>query len=276
MKAPSRILAIAKAEARVLWRNRWLAVATGIMVVFAVALSLAGSAPTGALGVDMLTVSIASMTTLGVYLIPLLALLISFDAVVGEADRGSLGLLLTYPAGRAEILAGKALAHVAALAIACIIGFGVAGALAAGFGNVSTDSLLALVRLMGTSVMLGAVFLAFGYLISSLAGSMATAAGLAAALWLIFVVLFDLALLAAVVVDGDGTFTQFVFPWLMTANPADAFRLWNIAGTESVAVAAGMSGVADSLPGWAAPLSLALWPAIAFVLACLAFKRVEP
>lgn len=276
MNALSRILAVASTEMLVLRRNRWLLVATLMMVVFAVALSLAGSAPTGTLGVDMLTVSIASMTTLAVYLIPLLALLISFDAIAGERDRGTLGLVLSYPASRAEILLGKAAAHIAALAIASVIGFGVAGAIAAGMGGVGPESLAALARLMATSVLLGAGFVALGYLISALAGSSAAAAGLSAALWLVFVVLYDLALLAAVVMDGDGAFTRSVFPWVMTANPADAFRLWNIAGTETVAIAAGMGGVADSLPRWAAPLSLVVWPALGFLLARSAFKRVEP
>ncbi|WP_421848996.1 ABC transporter permease [Oricola sp.] len=276
MTALTRIRAVAHAEALVLRRNRWFYVATMIMVVFAVALSMAGSAPTGSLGVDMLTVSVASMTTLAVYLIPLLALLISFDAVAGEGDRGTLGLILSYPASRAEILFGKALAHLAALAIACVLGFGVAGALAATLGDVGQESLAALARLMATSVLLGACFVALGYLISALAGSTPAAAGLSAALWLVFVVFYDLALLAAVVMDGDGVFTRVVFPWLMTANPADAFRLWNIAGTESVAIAAGMTGAADNLPRWAAPLSLVVWPVLAFVLARGAFRRVEP
>ena len=276
MSAVTRIRAVARAETTVLRRNRWLLMAVLIMVVFSVALSLAGSAPTGTLGVDMLTVSVASMTTLAVYLIPLLGLLISFDAVAGERDRGSLGLILAYPASRAEILLGKAIAHVAALAIACIAGFGVAGAIAAILGEPGPESLVALARLMATSVLLGAAFVALGYLVSSLAGSAAAAAGVSAALWLIFVVLYDLALLAAVVVDGDGSFTRTIFPWIMTANPADAFRLWNIAGSETVAIAAGMTGVAESLPRWAAPLSLALWPVLAFAMARGAFRRVEP
>ena len=272
----ARIFALARTETLILRRNRWLLLATLIMTAFALALTFAGSAPTGTLGVDMLTVSVTSMTTLAVYLIPLLALLMSFDAVAGEADRGSLGLPLSHPASRAELLLGKALAHLLALTLACVIGFGLAGAVAAATGGTSPESLAALARLMATSVLLGAAFIALGYLVSALAGSSAAAAGLAAAIWLIFVVLYDLALLASVVMSGDGTFTQHIFPWVMTANPADAFRLWNIAGSESVALVAGMAGVADSLPRWAAPLSLALWPLLAFLAARAAFKRLEP
>ncbi len=272
----TRFLAITRTEMLILRRNRWLLVATLIMVLFALALTFAGSAPTGTLGVDMLTVSVASMTTLSVYLAPLLALMISFDAIAGDVDRGSLSLLLSYPAGRGEILLGKFTAHLAALAFAMIVGFGTAGAVAAFFGGAGPESLMALARLILTSILLGAVFLALGYLLSALAKGATAAAGLSAGLWLVFVVLYDLGLLGAVVMDKGGVFTQSVFPWVMVANPADAFRLWNIAATEGVAMASGMTGAARALPVWAAPASLLIWPVLAFTLARAAFRRVEP
>ena len=271
-----RSLAIARTELIILRRNRWLLMATLIMLLFALALTFAGAGPTGTLGVDMLTVSVASMTTLSVYLAPLLALMMAFDAIAGEADRGSLGLLLAYPAGRGEILAGKFLANLAALAFAMVIGFGAAGAVAAALGGAGADSLMALVRLVLTSILLGAVFLVLGYMLSALAGSATAAAGLSAGLWLVFVVLYDLGLLGAVVLDGDGVFTRQVFPWLLIANPADAFRVWNMAASEGVALSSGMVGAASALPGWAAPASLAFWLVAGFWLARAAFRRVEP
>lgn len=272
----ARIFAIARAEMLILRRNWWLVMATVIMLLFALALTFAGSAPTGTLGVDMLTVSVSSMTTLAVYLAPFLALMMSFDAIAGERDRGTLSLLLTYPAGRGEILMGKFLAHVTALGIATTLGLGSAGVVAAASGGAGTDSMLALLRLIATATLLGAVFVALGYGVSSLAKSPAAAAGLAAGLWLVFVVLFDLGLLGAVVMDDGGTFTQQFFPWVMIANPADAFRVWNIAASDGVAMASGMGGAAQTLPLWAAPASLLLWPLLGFGLARAAFRRVEP
>ncbi|WP_204115906.1 ABC transporter permease [Shimia biformata] len=271
-----RSFAIARAEMLILRRNRWLFMATLIMVLFALALTFAGSAPTGSLGVDMLTVSVASMTTLSVYLAPLLALMMSFDAVAGDRDRGSLSLILSYPAGRGELLFGKFLAHLAALGFAMTIGFGTAGAVAAYYGGAGAESLVSLLRLIGTSVLLGAVFLVLGYALSALSGSATGAAGLSAGLWLVFVVLYDLGLLGAVVMDAGGVFTQKIFPWAMVANPADAFRVWNIAASDSVAITSGMAGAASALPGWAAPLSLVIWPVAGFLLARAAFRRVEP
>src|SRR5210317_786751 len=123
----TRFLAITRTELLILKRNRWLVMATLIMVLFALALTFAGSAPTGALGVDLLTVSVASMTTLSVYLVPLLALLLAFDAIAGEVERGGMALLLTYPVSRSELLLGKFLAHIAALALAIALGFGMSG-----------------------------------------------------------------------------------------------------------------------------------------------------
>ena len=272
----SRILAIAGTEFSIALRNRWVLMATLIMVLFALALTFAGSAPTGVLGVDMLTIAVASMTTLSVYLSPLLALMISFDSIAGEAERGGLALILSYPVSRAEVLLGKFVAHLAALAIAMAIGFGAAGLVTATLGGAGTESLTALLRLILTSILLGAVFLVFGYALSSLSGSSTAAAGLAAGAWLVFVVLYDLGLLGAIVLDNGGVFTQHVFPWLMTANPADAFRLWNIGAADGVAAAAGLSGAANALPGWAAPVSLVLWLPLGFLLARLFFGRVEP
>ena len=271
-----RILAMARIEALITLRNRWVLTATLIMLLFAVALTFAGSAPTGTLGVDMLTVSVASMTTLSVYLAPLLALMMAFDGIAGEADRGSLGLLLSYPVTRTEILIGKFLAHLAALAFAMIVGFGAAGALAATFDTVSAASLLSLARLILTSILLGAVFLALGYMVSALAGSSTGAAGMCAGVWLVFVVLYDLGLLGALVADAGGWFTETVFPWAMIANPADAFRIWNVASSDGVAMATGLTGAASSLPPWAAPVSLLLWPVLALIAARHFFERLEP
>ncbi|CAN0400077.1 unnamed protein product, partial [Ectocarpus sp. 13 AM-2016] len=213
----SRILAVSASEFAIARRNRWVFMATGIMTLFALALTFAGAAPTG------------SMTTLSVYLTPLLALLMAFDAIAGEAERGGLALLLTYPVSRGELLLGKFAAQLGVLAFAVMVGFGAAGATAALAGGAGAESLAALVRLIGTSILLGGAFLALGYAVSAVAGSSTGAAGLAAGLWLVFVVLYDLGLLGAVVFDDGGTFTRTVFPWLLTVNPADAFRLWNVA-----------------------------------------------
>ncbi len=272
----ARILAISAAELRIAVRNRWVAIASTLMLLFSLALTFAGSAPTGALGVDLLTVSVASMTTLSVYLVPLLALLLAFDAIAGDVERGGLALVLTYPVSRTEVLIGKFGAHLACLALAIAIGFGTSGVVAWALGGVNAESLMALARLTLSALVLGATFLAVGYALSALARGPGAAAGLAIAVWVVFVVLYDLGLLGAVVYDGGGGFTRDVFPWLLAANPADAFRLFNLTGSDELALVTGLSGAASAMPAWAAPAALFAWPVVALLLARLALRKVEP
>jgi Cu-processing system permease protein len=272
----TRILAAAGTEARIALRNRWVAIAVAMMAVFSIVLSAMGSAPTGELGADRLSVTVASLTSLAVYLVPLIALLMSFDAIAGEVERGTLPLILTYPVSRAELLLGKFLAHLAILALAVAVRYGLAAA-AAFWGDVRAGrGVGALVRLFWTSLLLGAAFLAIGYALSALARRPGAAAGLAIGLWLVMIVLYDLGLLAAIVADAGGTFTTRVFPWLLIANPADAFRLYNLAASEATAAAAGLGGAAATINPLHALASILLWPLAGLGLATLAFRRVTP
>ena len=271
-----RILATAVTEAHIARRNRWVAIAVALMVVFSLVLAAAGSAATGALGADRLSVTVASLTSLSVYLVPLVALLMSFDAVAGEVERGTLPLLLTYPVARWEILLGKLLAHLAILTLAIVAGYGAAAVAAIATDARAAAGLPALWRLTWTSVMLGAPFLCAGYALSSLARRPSGAAGLAIGLWLGLVVLYDLGLLAAIVADNGGIFTTRIFPIALLANPADAFRLFNLAASEATAAAAGVGGAASSIPLWQSLASLIAWPVAALALAAMTFRRVVP
>lgn len=272
----TRILATAGAEARIAIRNRWVTIAIATMAVFSLVLAAAGSAPTGALGADPLSVTIASLTSLAVYLVPLVALLMSFDAIAGEVERGTLPLILTYPIGRAEILVGKFMAHLVTLSLALIVGYGLAAAATIAADSSGMAGLPALWRLLWSSVLLGATFLALGYALSALGRRPGAAAGLAVGAWLVLVVLYDLGLLAALVADDGGWFTTELFSWLLLANPADAFRLYNLGSSEATSAAAGLTGAAGSIPVSFALTSVLIWPVAAFAFAITIFRRVSP
>ncbi|MCC5988713.1 MAG: ABC transporter permease, partial [Pararhodobacter sp.] len=254
----------------------WVAIAVVILALFSAVLPAAGSAPTGALGADRLSVSVASLTSLAVYLVPLVALLMSFDAVAGEVERGTLSLALTYPISRGEILLGKFVAHMVTLALAVAVGYGIAAGAAIWADPRAAAGLPALVRLFWTSLLLGAAFIAIGYALSAIARRPGAAAGLAIGLWLVMIVLYDLGLLAAVVADDGGRFTTEIFPWLLVGNPADAFRLYNLAASEATAAAAGIGAAARTIPQWQPLVSILLWPVLALGLANLAFRKVTP
>lgn len=273
----NRFLSTARIEFIIALRNRWVAVAVAMMVLFSVVLSAAGAAPSGDRGVDPLSLTVASLTSLSVYLVPLIALLISFDAIAGEVERGTLPLHLTYPLSRSELLVAKLAAQLAVVAVAVLAGYGVA-ALAAFWsgGSGAAQGLPALWRLIWTSVLLGAAFLSLGYVMSCLARRPSGAAAMAIGLWLVAIVLYDLGLLAAIVADDGGTFTTQVFPWALVLNPADAFRIFNLAASDAVGAVSGLSGAASAIAIWKPLASLVLWPLLALGIARVAFERVQP
>ena len=150
-------------------RNRWVLATTLLLAALALSLTFLGSAPTGNVGASALDVVVVSLSSLTIFLLPLIALLISHDAVVGEMERGTMTLLLSYPVGRGQVILGKFCGHVLILAFATVIGYGAAAAALAITGaSVLAASWYAFASMLGTSIMLGAVFVAIGYLISSL------------------------------------------------------------------------------------------------------------
>lgn len=277
MSALSRILSTAGQEIRIARRNRWAALATGLLTLFALALALFASGQGDQVKADTLTLTAASLATLSVYLIPLIALLISYDAFAGEMERGTLALALATPLGRGEIFLAKLLAQTVVVGGAILIGYTVAAVAVVATSPVELSGILAWIRLMATSLGLGAVFVALGILISATTARTGTAAAMAVGLWLVFVVLYDVALLGAVMAGGDGFFTRKVFPWLVLANPADAFRLYNLVLLDSAPVA-GIDGLARTLPvpAVSALATLLGWFALAAAGGIALTRRLKP
>ncbi len=110
-------------------RNRWVLAVALVFAAFSVVIAYFGSAQQGMVGFRSIEVTIASLVSLVIYLIPLIALLLGFDAIVGERERGSLGLLLALPITRFELMLGKYLGLALALTLSTLIGFGVVAVL---------------------------------------------------------------------------------------------------------------------------------------------------
>lgn len=259
---------IAAKEFRDRIRNRWVLSVALVFTVFALVIAWFGGAQQGTVGFRSIEFTIASLVSLVTYLIPLIALVLGFDAIVGERERGSLELLLSLPITRFELLLGKYLGLAAALAASMVAGFGLVALVLAAW--MSPDALARYAGFVASSVLLGMAFLSIAVLLSVLAKDRTRASGFAIAAWFFFVLIFDLVLLGALVAAGDRDIGVFL-PWLLLFNPADVFRVWNVFSLEDVR---SLYGLASVLPesiarGWmlalvmlawiAAPLGLAAW-----------------
>jgi len=263
-----QVACIAQKELRDRLRNRWVLAVALVFTVFALVIAFFGGAQQGAVGLRSMEFTIASLVSLVIYLLPLIALLLGFDAIVGERERGSLDLLLALPVTRLEVLLGKYLGLAAALTLSTVVGFGLVAAVLA--RNASRAGLEAYAGFMGSSVLLGLAFLSLAVMLSVLARDRTRASGLAIALWFFFVLVFDLLLLGLLVASG-GESGAAAFPYLLLLNPADVFRILNIFSLDDVRTLYGLTSIVPAalakpwlmalvMFGWiAAPLGIATW-----------------
>lgn len=273
----TNILIIARKEIQEGLRNRWVLATTLLLAALALTLSFLGSAPTGDVGVNRLDVVIVSLSSLTIFLVPLIALLLSHDAIVGESERGTMLLLLSYPVGRSEVIFGKFLGHLAILGFATLFGYGAAaGALTMAGGDIALDSWGAFAAMIVSSILLGAVFLAIGYLASTLVGERSTAGGIAIGIWLFFVLIYDMALLGGLVAAKGHTVPALILDLLLLANPTDVYRLLNL-GAGNAGALSGMGGIAAH-SGLTPPVlvaALLLWTGLPLGCATIVFSRRE-
>ena len=271
------VTAIAGREVLAGIRNRWMLAASLLLGVLALTLAFVGSAPGGAVAASPLAITVVSLSSLSVFLVPLIGLLVSYDTLVGEIERGTMPLLMTHPVTRWRIVLGKFAGQVAILAVATVVGFGVA-ALVTGLGDGGdAEAWGAFGVMVGSSILLGAAFIALGTLFSAVVAERGTAAGVSAAAWLVFVVLFDMALLAVLVADEGQVVSGELFRVLLLLNPTDVYRMLTLSGSETVGALSGMAGVsAEAAFGHALLLPvMALWIAVPLGLAGLLFGRKE-
>ena len=268
---------LALKELRDGFRNRWIIAAIAVLAILALALSVLGSAPTGSVRVSELDISVISLASLSVYLIPLIALMLSFDAMVGEFERGTMLLLLAYPVTRWQIILGKFLGHVLILFIAILIGYGGTSFILTLVTGGGSEGWQAYVSMMASSLVLGAVFIALGYLVSVIVRERATAVGAVIGLWLVFVVLYDLVLFGILTMDKEQQIGEQLFAALMLISPTDAYRILNLSLFEGVSEAAGIAGVVSEAGLSAGHLvgSLSIWVILPLIGALLLFQRRE-
>lgn len=165
--SPKAIYIIAKKEFADNFRNKWIFALTLIFVALTIVTSYFASAkaesssPTGGMGNTVLT--LLSISTM---LIPIIAIMLGYATISGEAESGALAILLAYPIKRVEILAGKFLGLGLVLITSIIVGFGVGGIIIAVM--VGTASWLGYLAFIGLTVLLGLLYLSVSMLFSSI------------------------------------------------------------------------------------------------------------
>ncbi|MCL1089221.1 ABC transporter permease [Shewanella profunda] len=273
------ITTIAAKEFKDNLRNRWLWMMTGILLLLSLSVGFMGSSISGSLVIFEPAQILSGLVTLSVFILPLGAILLSYDSFVGEKESGTLLLLITYPLARWHIVCGKFLGHTCVMAVACILGFGITGFMLGMLSEVQIrlSILIGFIHLISSGILLSLVFVLLGYWISLIVREKAKALGILLVLWFVLVLVYDLVLLTALVGLAD-TLNRNLFNVLILLNPSDLFRALNLlAGpSDTLAVKSSLALIAQT--GIGLPLMYGLlicWIALLLLWCSWVFKGQE-
>jgi len=218
------VLAIALKEIKDNFRNRWFLFIGLMLTCLSLLITFAGSAVSGELVVADLPLLMTSLSSMCVYILPLTAILLSYDSFIGEEESGTLLLLLSYPVTRLHIILGKLLGHI--WVFSCTIGL--AFFLTAILVWTLTafpiqEVVVAFIHLILSSILLTVCFVLLGYIVSLLVVEKAKAIAVLLFMWVMIVLVYDLVLLTFMVADLQG-FSNAIFQVLILLNPSDLFR----------------------------------------------------
>ncbi len=184
------IILIAKKEIMDCIRNFWIITITAIFVLLTLIESYFGSV--FSTGWHDFGATISFMMLSVEWIVPILAFMLGYAAIIGEIERGSMSALLSMPINRVEIVFGKFLGLGGVLSLSILLGFGFAGAIIGiMIPNANYGEYLSFIL---STVLYGLVYLSVAIFFSTLFKKRATALGGAIFLWFFFNMILPLVL----------------------------------------------------------------------------------
>jgi ABC-2 type transport system permease protein len=186
-------------------RSRALLVLTALNVLFVgLAVYLITEVAVFGGGADSTNALLASLSAPVSIFVPLIAVVVSYKAIAGERESGSLKLLLSLPHSRQDAVTGKLAGRSAVVAVATVIGFLVGAVLVLVFA--SAFSPLTYVGFLAATLLYATAYVSIGLAFSAVTGSTTKAA-----------------------VGAFGTFVFFEFLWGLL----NTLLVWAVEGSLS-------------------------------------------
>jgi len=163
---PKAIYTIAKKEFLDNIRNKWIIILTVIFVLLIIIFSYVAGGQTG--GEDVfgnMQNTAFGLLVISSLLIPLIAIILGFSTISGEAESGALYVVLSYPIRRIEVLLGKLLGLGLVITVSIFLGFGIGGIVIA--ATVGPESWAGYIGFILLSIFLGFIYLSLSICISA-------------------------------------------------------------------------------------------------------------
>ncbi len=269
-----KIFEIAKQDLKLNLRNRWILGVSLLFGILTLSVAYSGMVTAGYVGFQDFRRTGASIVSLVLYLVPILALMMGTFAFV--SSREYLDLVVTQPIARWKIILGKYLGALLSFFISTGAGFGVAGVIIA--IRIGAEGSMRFASVVLLSFLLGAVFLSLSFLLSILLRRRQAAVGMSVLVWFFFVIFYDLIMMASAVFLSYRTLKTSLLVGLLF-NPVDMVRVTSliVVGGESVFGAAGvvavkLLGSMGALVGLSLVLIL-LWVALPLFISIKIFEK---
>ncbi len=221
-------------------RNRWVIIVGLTFMLFTLSIAYLGAAPAGLTGFKRIDTTVASLTSLVTFFIPLMSLTLGGGIIAEERERGTLEIFLASPVSAMEFIGGKFSGLLMALAIALVAGLGLAGGMLALKSGIETLWIFA--RFVFNSLVLSIIFLSISFFISIAFYERTKVIALTVFLWLFYTILYDLGLIGVVLLT-KGEIGINLFSALLLLNPVDVYRLLNFISIGEFKIVVGLASV---------------------------------
>jgi Cu-processing system permease protein len=162
---PKTIFTIAKKEFLDNIRNRWIIIMTVLFVILFLLFGIyAGTLTKNSFFGDVKATAML-LSGISSFIIPIIAIVLGFSTISGEAESGALFVVLSYPVKRSEVLIGKFLGLGSVLIFSILCGFGIGGIVIAATGG--GGSIISYLLFIAFSIILGFIYLSLAIMASS-------------------------------------------------------------------------------------------------------------
>lgn len=244
----NNIKTIAKKEFMDNLRNKWIIVLTLIFIL----LTLAMSFVQGGGGLSSMEITVVGIMAIASMLVPIIAIMLGYNTITGEAESGSLLVVLSNPIDRFEVLIGKFVGLGSVLSTSIIFGFGIAGIV---IMAEDSSSVTGYVIFMFLTILLGLMFLSVSMCFSAMLKR--TVASLGAGIGLFFWgMIIGTILMGVYLATTPGsdlmTMATNMPDWMMVSmmilSPADMYQTSTMLGFDMTSLSG--SGFAITLPSY--------------------------
>lgn len=271
----NNIKTIAKKEFMDNLRSKWIMALTLIFIL----LTLVMSFVQGGGDLSSMEVTVIGIMAIASMLVPIISIMLGYNTITGEAESGSLLVVLSNPITRFEVLMGKFVGLGSVLSTSILLGFGIAGIviMAEDSSNVVGYGIF-----MILTILLGLMFLSLSMCFSALLKRtvMSLGAGIGLFFWGMIIGTILMGVYLAITPNSDFmTMANNMPDWMMTSmmilSPMDMYQTSTMLGFSMTSLSTG--GFSVTLPSYITLPRLlivyASWTIIPMVVGYFALER---